>query len=256
MPACGKTRVQRKVEELVLSTLEAKAAAPCKALKRRVCQRARKKLAHMLPQEEFEKVVGRLKGEDTVLEATESVQESHPSPLMPMDPSPQLCMAPMPIIVPLLVPVLARTVMPATRTFTPPLVVQSATPDDTPRTPYGNFEIQATPDGTPRTPHGRFEIQAAKCLHDEEAPKSFYNFIDTDLEVRKQTTGSTESEMSPEPAFEDLDSTSSPSVATATYRGFQRHVTLPMPEIQWSVERTFIHFNTCERPLRRRSKSV
>ncbi|CAK9111085.1 unnamed protein product, partial [Durusdinium trenchii] len=48
---------QSRFEELVASTLEAKAAAPCKALKRRVCQRARKKLAHMLPQEEFEKVV-------------------------------------------------------------------------------------------------------------------------------------------------------------------------------------------------------
>eukprot|EP00913_Durusdinium_trenchii_P003121 g2884.t1 len=55
---------QSRFEELVASTLEAKAAAPCKALKRRVCQRARKKLAHMLPQEEFEKVVARLKGDD------------------------------------------------------------------------------------------------------------------------------------------------------------------------------------------------
>eukprot|EP00435_Cladocopium_sp_Y103_P033319 s3428_g8.t1 len=239
---CGKTRVQRKVEELVASTLEAKAAAPCKALKRRVCQRARKKLAHMLPQEEFEKVVVRLKGEDAELEIIDSTPATPQTPPQHLA-SPPMCMQVPIIAVPVLVPLMAPRAMTnpnptVARSFATP--VPAVTPDDTPRTQCGNFEFQVAGDSTPE----------GNCFGDPEGPTSFYNFID-DFKVEKQVTGSTEPvEWPAELEFQDVDSDSDATDSTV-YRNFQRHMTMP-------VERTFIHFNTREASVapRRRSKSV
>lgn len=244
---CGKTRVQRKVEELVASTLEAKAAAPCKALKRRVCQRARKKLAHMLPQEEFEKVVVRLKGDDAELEVTDAC-ETPQAPQAPQTPPQHLASPPMCMQVPIIaVPVLVPLMAPRAITSPNPTVARSfatpapaVTPDDTPRTQCGNFEIQVAGDSTPE----------GNCFGDPEGPASFYNFID-DLKVEKQVTGSTEPVEWPELEFQDVDSDSDASFCNL-YRNFQRHFTMP-------VERTFIHFNTrsfASVAPRRRSKSV
>lgn len=247
---CGKTRVQRKVEELVALTLEAKAAAPCKALKRRVCQRARKKLAHMLPQEEFEKVVVRLKGDDAEVEVTDAGDACEtPAPQTPQTPpqrlaSPPMCMQVPIIAVPVLVPLMAPRAIASpnptvARSFATP--VPAVTPDDTPRTQCGNFEFQVAGDSTPE----------GNCFGDPEGPTSFYNFID-DFKVEKQVTGSTEPVEWPEDLeFQDVDSDSD-ATDTNVYKNFQRHITMP-------VERTFIHFDTrsfASVAPRRRSKSV
>jgi len=248
---CGKTRVQRKVEELVASTLEAKAAAPCKALKRRVCQRARKKLAHMLPQEEFEKVVGRLKGDDAELEMVES-SETLPPPQHRVETASvqPLCMQVPIIAVPVLVPMMAPQVMADTSIArslqaSPPIQTSYTSVDDdaTPRTQCGNFDFQVcVADETPKCHGGHME-----------GPTSFYNFLDCDMKVEKQVTASTE--WTEDAAVQELwhpwESAESESDGPSVmYSDFQRQVTMP-------VERTFIHFNTHEISMgaRRRSKS-
>lgn len=253
----GKNRVQRKVEELVASTLEAKAAAPCKALKRRVCQRARKKLAHMLPQEEFEKVVARLKGDDLEAgpEHTAVKEEARGTvgqqvPAMGLVPTPQpgsFCLQ-MPIIaVPLLVPMMpppstvsaSVTTNSPMRTFASPV---SAEADETPRSAY-----TCCIDEEVETPRYHY-IPQEEATKGGKAPPSFYEYLDESDEekVTPQVTSSTDLEMSP--TSEEFDS----EISTPREH-FWRRATV---EIEWSVQRTFIHFNTCDTPARRRSKSI
>mmetsp|Transcript_1322 Transcript_1322/g.3104 ORF Transcript_1322/g.3104 Transcript_1322/m.3104 type:complete len:104 (+) Transcript_1322:90-401(+) len=57
----AKIRRSRKTEELLAAALTAHANASCKALKRRILQRVRKKLGLLLPDDEFQQAMETLR---------------------------------------------------------------------------------------------------------------------------------------------------------------------------------------------------
>lgn len=171
-------------------------------------------------------------------------------PAMGLVPTPQpgsFCLQ-MPIIaVPLLVPMMpppstvsaSVTTNSPMRTFASPV---SAEADETPRSAY-----TCCIDEEVETPRYHY-IPQEEATKGGKAPPSFYEYLDESDEekVTPQVTSSTDLEMSP--TSEEFDS----EISTPREH-FWRRATV---EIEWSVQRTFIHFNTCDTPARRRSKSI
>ncbi|CAJ1378179.1 unnamed protein product [Effrenium voratum] len=264
----SKTRVQRKVEELVTATLEAKATAPCKALKRRVCQRARKKLAHWLTQEEFEKAVVLLK-EGPELERTPTVTatEMPEAPLAQAPAQPAftqpVCMRVPVIYLPVPVPCLRI-----------PTEFQAKEHKASPDTPRAMWNLQRCEVRAPKkdmsyevdmdTPRCQYNFTGRSEQVDMDTPRSQYNFTGNYEQVDMDTprsqynfTGNYEQVDMDTPrcqynctgrSGQDSEDEDSDEESTCDDLAFVRQVTLP-------VHRTFIQFNVCQHS-HRRSKSI
>ncbi|CAE7276662.1 unnamed protein product [Symbiodinium sp. CCMP2592] len=244
---------EAKIKELVEQAVAAKANAPCKALKRRVFQRARKKLAHLLTQEEFEIAVERLKQFDE--EAEFSPPAAHPSEISRPPPQAPLCMPLRIIAVPLFVPVMPAQ---AIHQEAAPLGSPSSTPEyeavDQPSASHGGFMLPLPPVEEAETPTAaRYftlgessKVAPLTFASDSEIPTPravYYQRQDSPVSSPRRTDQNSEVQASPRDLqLEEYE-------APIWSRSFTEGYCMP-------IKRTFIQFNTCEHVGHRRSRSV
>jgi len=214
---------EERIQELVAQALDAKANAPCKALKRRICQRARKKLAHLLTQEEFELAVARLKCTDP-----EAVQEASTSEDVTPVQDPQICLRVPIFAVPFFIPVM-QTQLPRAVAEEPHNASSDVKADGRTES-HGNAETPRA-FGTVLNYDFKADGYSASIASDSTTPRGVYYVPQERSAVEQQAETADESPPTPT---------------------WQRALT----EGCVPVCRTFIHYDTCVRVSHRRSRSV